>query len=277
MTTTTVLKPLLWALLPIALVSCQSQPAEEAALAPDATAAGQPATAPATAAPPSAAAPATSATSPGTPAAPVERNPAALTTSAPLTSASNNNRPAPIEAPAPPPALDEVTVPAGTELSIELLNDLSSETATTETPVRGRLRRAIEVGGRTALPAGATLAGVVTDVVRPGRVKGRASLSVRFTNVTVDGERSAISTAPITVEGEGDVKSDATKIGVGAGVGAVVGGILGGGDGAAKGAAIGGAAGTGAVLATRGKDVVLASGTTLSTTLSAAKTVELPR
>ena len=111
----------------------------------------------------------------------------------------------------------------------------------------------------------------MTDVVRPGRVKGRAALSLRFTNVTVDGERSAISTGPITVEGEGDVKGDATKIGVGAGVGAVVGGILGGGDGAAKGAAIGGAAGTGAVLATRGKDVVLASGTTLSTTLAAAE------
>src|SRR5688500_15964238 len=269
MTTRTVLKPLLWALLPIALASCQSQPAEEAALAPDATATAEPpAAAPATAAPQGASALAT--TTPA-PAAPVERNTAAPSPT------SGSDRPAPIAAPAPAPALVEVTVPAGTELSIELLNDLSSETATTETPVRGRLRRAVEVEGRTALPAGATLSGVVTDVVRPGRVKGRASLSLRFTNVTVDGERSAISTGPITVEGEGDVKSDATKIGVGAGVGAVVGGILGGGDGAAKGAAIGGAAGTGAVLATRGKDVVLASGTTLSTTLSAAKTVELPR
>ena len=273
MTTTTVLKPLLWALLPITLASCQTQPAEEAALAPDATATAAPAAAPAT--PASQGAPGTSApqgaSAPATSPASVERN-----TAAPLPT-SGSDRPAPIAAPAPPPALVEVTVPAGTELSIELLNDLSSETATTETPVRGRLRRPVEVEGRTALPAGATLSGVVTDVVRPGRVKGRASLSLRFTNVTVDGERSAISTGPITVEGEGDVKGDATKIGVGAGVGAVVGGILGGGDGAAKGAAIGGAAGTGAVLATRGKDVVLASGTTLSTTLAAAKTVELPR
>ena len=271
MTTTTFLKPLLWALLPITLASCQTQPADEAALAPDASATGQPAAAPATAAPGGPASASAPAAAPGTLPAPVETN-----TSAPLPT-GGGDRPAPIAAPAPPPALVEVTVPAGTELSIELLNDLSSETATTETPVRGRLRRAIEVEGRTALPAGATLSGVVTDVVRPGRVKGRAALSLRFTNVTVDGERSAISTGPITVEGEGDVKGDATKIGVGAGVGAVVGGILGGGDGAAKGAAIGGAAGTGAVLATRGKDVVLASGTTLSTTLSSAKTVELPR
>ena len=202
--------------------------------------------------------------------------PAAKPAPAPLANKSSN-RPVPIEAPAPAPAVVEVTIPAGTELSIELLNDLSSETATVETAVRGRLRSAVEVNGRTALPAGATLTGAVSDVVRPGRVKGRASLSVRFTDVTVDGERSALATSPITVEGESDTKGDVTKIGVGAGVGAVVGGILGGGSGAAKGAAIGGAAGTGAVLATRGKDVTLAAGTTLSTSLTAAKTLELPR
>jgi hypothetical protein len=171
----------------------------------------------------------------------------------------------------------EVTVPSGTELSIELLDSLSSESATVETAVRGRLRRAVDVNGRTVFPAGAIVSGAVSAVERPGRVKGRASLTVQFTHITVSGERNALATRPITVEGESDTKGDATKIGVGAGVGAVVGGILGGGSGAAKGAAIGGAAGTGAVLATRGKDVELASGTTLSTSLTAAKTLELPR
>jgi hypothetical protein len=57
----------------------------------------------------------------------------------------------------------------------------------------------------------------------------------------------------------------------------VVGGIIGGGGGAAKGAAIGGAAGTGAVLATRGGDVEVASGTTLSTETTAALRVTVPR
>jgi hypothetical protein len=180
-------------------------------------------------------------------------------------------------APAPPPANIEVTIPRGTGLSIELLTDLSSQTATIETAVRGRLRQAVMIGERTALPAGATLSGMVTDVERAGRVKGKSLLSLRFTDVIIDGERTSIATNPITVEGEGDMKGDATKIGVGAGVGAVVGGILGGGSGAAKGAAIGGGAGTGVVLATRGKDVTLASGTTLATELSAAKIVELRR
>jgi hypothetical protein len=253
---TTIRTAALLALFAIAAPGCQSQPPDAAT----GTLAGTPA-APDTGAVPEPAEPARPATTASAPAAPLSN--------------SSGNRPAPIEAPAPAPAVVAVTIPEGTELSVELLDDLSSETATAETTVRGRLRRAVQVNGRTALPAGATLTGAVTDVVRPGRVKGRASLSLRFTNVTLDGERSALATSPITVEGEADTKGDVTKIGVGAGVGAVVGGILGGGSGAAKGAAIGGAAGTGAVLATRGKDVVLTSGTTLSTTLASAKTVEL--
>jgi len=262
MTCATIRIAVLLTTLPVALAACGSQPSAPAGAAPSSEA-----TAGASASPGTTAAPATAPT-PGSPA----------TAGPPPAPLSNASAPAAaVVAPAPPPANIEVTVASGTDLSIELLTDLSSETATTETPVRGRLRRAVMVGERTAFPAGSTLSGVVTDVVRPGRVKGRALLSLRFTSVTLDGEGTAISTNPITVEGEGDTKGDATKIGVGAGVGAVVGGILGGGSGAAKGAAIGGGAGTGVVLATRGKDVALASGTTLSTELSAAKVVELPR
>jgi hypothetical protein len=170
-----------------------------------------------------------------------------------------------------------VTVPEGTPLSIELLTSLSTETAQVETPIRGRLRRAIEVNDKVVIPAGAEMAGVVTASERPGRVKGRGQLSMRFTSVTVGDERLALRTNGITFRGKDERKKDAIKIGGGAGIGAVVGGIIGGGDGAAKGAAIGGAAGTGAVLATRGEDVEVASGTTLSTETTAPLTVTVPR
>jgi hypothetical protein len=170
-----------------------------------------------------------------------------------------------------------VTVPEGTALSIELLTSLSTETAQVETPIRGRLRRAVEVNDKVVIPAGAELAGVVTASERPGRVKGRGQLSMRFTSVTVGNERLALKTSGITFRGKDERKKDAIKIGGGAGIGAVVGGIIGGGDGAAKGAAIGGAAGTGAVLATRGDDVEVASGTTLSTETTAPLTVTVPR
>src|SRR6185295_12266643 len=69
----------------------------------------------------------------------------------------------------PEPRTIEVTVPEGTPLSIELLTSLSTKTATVETPIRGRLRRAVEVNDRVVIPAGSEMAGVVTASERPGR------------------------------------------------------------------------------------------------------------
>jgi hypothetical protein len=175
-----------------------------------------------------------------------------------------------------PPArvVRELTVPVGTSLPLELMTALSSETAQVEAPVQARLRRAVEIDGHTAIPAGTVLSGTVTDVARAGRVQGRSRLAFRFDSATVNGVRENLRTNPITFEGEATKKEDATKIGVGAGIGAAIGAIAGGGGGAAKGAAIGGAAGTGAVLATRGKDVELAAGADITATTASAVTVE---
>ena len=170
----------------------------------------------------------------------------------------------------------EVTIPDGTALPLELETALSSETAQVETPVRARLKQAIVVNGVTALPAGAMLSGNVTSAERAGRVKGRASLAFTFNQVRADNMSAAIRTAPLSYVGEASKAEDATKIGAGAVGGAIVGGIVGGGDGAAKGAAIGGAAGTGVVLATRGKEVELASGTDLAATLAAPLVIRVP-
>jgi len=169
----------------------------------------------------------------------------------------------------------ELTLPAGTAVPLELMTALSSETATVETPVRARVRQAIDVDGDVAIPAGTVLTGSVIDVARPGRVQGRSRLAIRFTEAEMDGTREDVRTNPITFEGEQTKGEDATKIGAGAVGGAIIGGILGGGDGAAKGAAIGGAAGTGAVLATRGRDITLAAGTDIAATLATPVTLRV--
>lgn len=172
---------------------------------------------------------------------------------------------------APPvPEYREIVVPAGTALSIELASTVGSATSQVEDPVRGRLRRAITIDGVEVIPAGATFSGTVTAAERSGRVKGRARVAFRFSRLELpgDAEPLAISTAPIVREAESTKKEDAIKIGAGAAAGAVIGAIAGGGDGAAKGAAIGGGAGTGVVLATRGKEVTIPAGTTVSTKLA---------
>ena len=188
------------------------------------------------------------------------------------------NRPAPrnAEPPAAPlPEWRELRIPAGTSLPLELTTALSSESAQVEAPVSARLRQAVTIDGYTALPAGSVLTGTVTDVERAGRVKGRAHLAFKFNQVQVRGEREELVTNPVSFEGEASKGEDATKIGAGAGIGAIIGGIAGGGKGAAKGGAIGAAAGTGAVLATRGKDVEVASGTDITATLAQPATVRV--
>ncbi len=168
------------------------------------------------------------------------------------------------------PVVRIVTIPAGTTLPLELTTAVSSATAQVEAPVSARLRRAVTIDGTTALPAGTVLHGEVSDVERAGRVKGRSHLALRFTSVVIDGRKESLRTNPVSFEGEATKSEDATKIGAGAGIGAAIGGILGGGSGAAKGAVIGGAAGTGAVVATRGKEVELAAGSDLNPTLASA-------
>jgi hypothetical protein len=179
-----------------------------------------------------------------------------------------------VKAPEPPPDR-EITIPAGTTLRLDLGTALASDTSKVEDAVKATLRQAVSVDGGVVLPTGTELQGVVTNVERPGRVKGRAQISYRFNTLSTANETYKVKTAAVGHQGEATKSEDATKIGVGAGAGAVIGGILGGGDGAAKGAAIGGAAGTGAVLATRGKDLRLAPGTNIATTLTAPLTVRI--
>jgi hypothetical protein len=169
----------------------------------------------------------------------------------------------------------EVTLPAGTTLRLRLQSSIGSDTSKVEDTVRAELTQAVSAGGTPVLPAGTAVVGNVTDVERSGRVKGRARLAYRFSSLTHAGERYDIRTAPLSHQAEATKGEDATKIAVGAGAGAAVGALLGGGDGAAKGAAIGGAGGTGVVLATRGKEVRLGSGATVTTRLTAPLTVRI--
>jgi len=173
------------------------------------------------------------------------------------------------------PVYKDVTIPAGTTLRLDLASSIASDTSKVEDAVRATVREAVVVDGKTVVPAGASLAGVVTDVADSGRVKGRARIAYRFNSLTVDDERYDIATSPTSHVAEATKGEDAKKIGIGAGAGAVIGGIIGGGSGAAKGAAIGGGAGTGVVLATKGKEVRLGPGTNVTTKLTAPLTLRV--
>ncbi len=174
-------------------------------------------------------------------------------------------------------ATRQVTVPAGTVLRLRLNRGFGSDISRVEDPVSATLSSPITIDGRAVLPEGSLASGYVSEATRPGKVKGRGRVAVRFTRITPAGNdarynmqtRSWVAVAPATK------KKDALTIGAPAAGGAVVGGILGGKKGAGIGALAGGGAGTAVVLTTRGKDVRIGRGTTLAVRLTAPLTVNV--
>ena len=165
------------------------------------------------------------------------------------------------------------TVPAGTVLPVIFETTASSETSKAEEKVLARVREDVKVGSYT-LPAGSELRGHVISVRRSGKVSGRAYLSLSFTQISVRDKTYPVATRRISLLAPETHGRDAAMIAGGAGAGAAVGALVDGGSGAAKGAVVGGAAGTGAVLATRGKEVSIPAGSRWRLTLARALVLE---
>jgi hypothetical protein len=186
----------------------------------------------------------------------------------------DNAKPAPL----PPAArFRELTLPEGTKLVMRLESAVGSDTSRVEDPIEAILSDAVMLDGVDILPAGSTVKGEVAAVQPAGKVKGRASLALRFTSISVPGRDEQVTIvarknflAPAT-KGE-----DAAKIGIPAAGGAIIGGILGGKKGAGIGTAVGGGGGAAVVLATAGDEIALARGAVLTLSIEEAIDVRIP-
>ncbi len=180
----------------------------------------------------------------------------------------------PSEPPPPPPPPTTATLGAGTEVVIRLSQSLSSRSNQSGQSFEGILEDDLKEGGHVLAPAGATVTGKITQLVKSGKVKGKAQMSLTLTALEVGGESYRIDTNTLSFEAQGTGSRDAKRIGIASGIGAVVGAIAGGGKGAAIGAAVGAGAGTGVTLATPGDEVEFPTEQRMSFKLD--KTVELP-
>jgi len=162
--------------------------------------------------------------------------------------------------PAATPRPERLTLSAGTELQLVLEEGLSSATSHQGDAVTARVTRATAPDGSIVLPGGTVLKGHVYRAEEAGRVSGRSHLGVDFDRIVVRGVEHRLDTTTIEVEGPESHSRDAAIVGGSTVGGAIIGGILGGGSGAKKGAIAGVLGGTGAVLATRGKEVEVPSG-----------------
>jgi len=169
-----------------------------------------------------------------------------------------------------------VTIPAGTVLRVRLTRGFGSDISSVEDTVTATLDRNVVVNGETVIRAGTPVTGYVSEAVRPGKVKGRGRVAVRFTRLDPEGrDLYRITTRPWVAVAPATKKKDALTIGIPAAGGAAIGALVDGKKGAGIGAAIGGGAGTATVLSTRGKDVRIGRGAVLSVRLASPVSVEV--
>jgi type IV secretion system protein VirB10 len=178
----------------------------------------------------------------------------------------------------------EFLIDSGTRIPLALINSISTKHSAEGDRVYLETVFPIMANGRIVIPPGSYVAGTVTEVKRPGRVKGRGELFLRFDSLTLPNGvtrdfRARIGTmdgraneefdrAEGKIKSEGNKSGDARTIGEATAAGASVGVIAGAatghyGMGTGIGAAAGAAAGLMGVLLTRGPDAVLAKGSTI--------------
>jgi type IV secretion system protein VirB10 len=182
----------------------------------------------------------------------------------------------------PPPG--RVLVPKGTRVPLVLINSVSTKHAAPGDRIYLESIYPVVVEGKILIPPGTYVSGSVTQVKRPGRVKGKGELFLRFEQLilpngtirdlaghvgALDGrspEGFDREEGKITSEGNksGDAATVAKTTTAGASIGAIAGAAGGrAGMGVGIGAAAGAAAGLAGVLATRGPDAILEKGTQL--------------
>src|SRR5437016_561763 len=170
-----------------------------------------------------------------------------------------------------------LTVPAGQKLLMQLKSGINTKTAKAGDGVYLETSFPVTIDNTIAIPPGTYVQGVIDNVKRSGRVKGRAEVLFHFTTmifpsgytVSIPGSVNDVpgSDNGRVVNKEGTVKADGTKgkdagtIAGPAAEGALIGAIARGGKGALIGSGIGGVAGLAEVLFTRGSEINYPAGT----------------
>jgi len=153
--------------------------------------------------------------------------------------------------PPPPPAQSmaqgSVTLPAGTNFVIRMIEGVDSESSRVGQSFAASLDQPVMLGGDTIIPRGADVTVKLVDAKQSGKLTGRAELALSLQSVRVNGQMVDINTQSVKQESDSRGAKTAKVAGGTAALGAIIGAMAGAGRGAATGA--------GAQLLTRGRTV----------------------
>lgn len=188
------------------------------------------------------------------------------------------------------PKPEPITLPAGTRLLMKLVSPLHSTSSTPGSGVYLETMFPLVHDDRVAIPEHTRVIGTVIDENRPGRVRGRAQMRIRFIQLILPDNQVVPIAAGLqslpgsgrnrTVDHEGTIEpvdqidADVYTVATTTGAGVLAGSISHTGIGVGRGALIGGGLGLAKVLFTRGDEISLPVGTGVEMVLQHPLTVQ---
>ncbi len=177
-----------------------------------------------------------------------------------------------------PPAPAQVTLPAGTWITVHINSYLSSDRSHQGDAFMATLAKPLVANGFVIARRGQTIGGRVAEVHKAGRVQGVSKLGIELIDLSlVDGQQVPVKTELVQHSAGTSQGRDAAAIATTTGVGAAIGAGVNGGVGAGVGAAAGLVVGVLGVLVTPGRPTVIYPEDTLTFRLQNSVTVATDR
>lgn len=165
----------------------------------------------------------------------------------------------------PPPAIDNsISLPAGTNLVIRMIDSVDSERDSVGHTFAASLDEPVVLDGQTIIPRGADVVVKLVDAKESGKLTGRSTLTLDLMSLSVNGRMVDVNTETVTEQSSSRGARTAKVAGGTALLGTIIGAIAGGGKGAAIGLGSGAAVGAGAEILTKGQRVRIPSETRLT-------------
>jgi hypothetical protein len=191
----------------------------------------------------------------------------------PAVAANAQPTPPPPPPPPPPPQPKQVEIPAGTTITIRMIDGVDSSVNRAGEIFHASLDAPIVIGDEVVVPRGADVYVRLVNASSAGHYSGKSELHLELVKLEFQGQSYPLVSGTYDVSGSSRGSNTAKKVGIGAVAGTLLGAIAGGGKGAAIGAAAG--AGGGAIWngVTHGQQVKIPSETKLDFQLDQPTTV----
>jgi len=177
--------------------------------------------------------------------------------------------------PPPPPQPEHITVPAGTVITVRMIDAIDSAKHRPGEEFAASVDSPVVIDDRVIIRKGSDARVRLIQSRSAGRMTGQSELSLELVGLAAGGQTFAVESSGVQKVGASRSTRTAETVGGGAALGALIGAIAGHGKGAAIGAAVGAGAGTAVQASTKGQQVQIPAETKLDFSLKAPLTVTM--